>query len=68
MGTEADMKKIRQLEADDDQEEAPPKKTRVEKASKGRKWLGKENRNKPPSWQNKKGRKGALSLWQLNNQ
>ena len=65
MGTEADMKKkIRQLEANDDQEEAPPKKkARVEKASKGRKWLGKENRNKPPSQQNKKERKkGSIIL------
>ena len=54
MGTEAEMKKkIRQLEADDDQEGASPKKkARVEKASKGRKWLGKENKNKPPSQQN----------------
>ena len=66
MGTEADMKKIRQLETDDDQEEAPPKKKAlVEKASKGRKWLGKENIhvNKPPSQQNKKERKkGSIIL------
>ena len=44
VGTVADMK-IRQLEADDDEEEAPPKKAaRVEKASKGRKWLGREQK------------------------
>ncbi|MCG8620675.1 MAG: hypothetical protein MJE68_01570, partial [Proteobacteria bacterium] len=68
MGTEANMKNIRQLEADDDQEEAPPKKKAyVGKASKGRKWLGKENRNQPPSQQHRNGRNGALSLWQLSN-
>ena len=48
VGTETDMKKkIRELEANDDAEEAsspPKKKSRVEKAPKGRKGLGKENR------------------------
>jgi hypothetical protein len=49
------------------EEVAPPKKkARVEKASKGRKWLGKENRNKPP-WHlsktcKKEGKKGSIIL------
>ena len=65
VGTEADMKKkIKDLEAGDDAEEAPPKKKpRVERAPKGRKWLGKENRSKPPSQPKKKERKkGSIIL------
>ena len=49
VGTEADMKKIRELEAGIDAEEAlspPKKKPHMEKARKGRKGLVKENRKK----------------------
>lgn len=64
VGTEADMKKkIKELEAGDDAEEAPPKKKPcVEKTPKGRKRLGKENRNKPPSQPKKEGKKGSIIL------
>ena len=64
VGTEADMNKIKELEAGDVAEEAPPKKKpRVDKAPKGRKRLGKENRNKPPSQpKKKKGKKGSIIL------
>ena len=72
MGIEAEMKKkIRELEAGDDAEEAsspPKKKPRVEKAPKGRKLLGKENRKKHHLRQRRKGRKAALSLLQLHKQ
>ena len=66
VGTEAEMKKkIRELEAGDDAEEAssPPKeKPRVEKAPKGRKLLGKESRKRTPSQARKEGNKGSIIL------
>lgn len=66
VGTEAEMKKrIRELEAGDDAEEAsspPKKKPRVEKAPKGRKLLGKENRKRTPSQAKKEGKKGSIIL------